>query len=80
MSFLNFCAIQSQFGISIDQTDHIRQTILNVYFADYTDPVPFESSPFPLSNVFERRLFQAPNLTDDELKALHKKYRGGYST
>ena len=80
LSFLNFCLIQSEFGISLDQTTHIRQIILNVYFPSDYGTVPFESSPFPLSSDFEMRLFQDPNLTDDEIKDLNKKHRGGYST
>ena len=80
LSFLNFRLIQSNHGISLDQTTHIRQNILNIYFLPEDGPIPYESSPFPLSPDFERRLFNDPHLTDDELKALNTKHRGAYST
>ena len=33
LSYLNFCILQSQFGISTDQTDHILQMLQN-FFSD----------------------------------------------
>ena len=34
LSFLNFRIIQSKYGISLDQTNHIQQKVLTPYFLD----------------------------------------------
>ena len=80
LSFLNYRIIQSEWGISIDQTTHIRQNILAKYFPDKTMKVPFQSSPFPLDNGVEMKIFEATDLSDKELSELAKIHRGGYST
>ena len=79
LSFLNYRIIQSPYCISIDQWTHIRQNILQKYFLP-PDKIPVVSSPFPRENSFELKLFQATNLSDEELNQLAKKHRGRYST
>ena len=50
LSFLNYRIIQSEYGTSIDQYNHIRQSILQEFFGkDAT--VPFQSSPFILAQA-----------------------------
>ena len=80
LSFLNYRIVQSEWGISIDQTTHIRQNILAKYFPNEKETVPFYSSPFPKDGKIEMDLYQAPHLTEEELAALAKKHRGGFST
>lgn len=80
LSFLNFQIIQSEYGISINQSSHICQNILQKFFPQKDLVIPFSSSLFLLSNDFEMKLFRAPHLSDDELKSLAEKYRGGFST
>ena len=80
LSFLNYRIIQSEWGNSIDQTTPICQNILAKYFPDKTMKVPFQSSPFPLDNGVEMKIFEANYLSDKELSELAKIHRGGYST
>ena len=77
IQFLNYRIIQSEFGTSIDQYNHIRQTMLQVFFPN-KDIVPFQSSPFPLETSIEMDLFKAQPLTEDENMAMTKRYRGSY--
>ena len=71
LSFLNFRVIQSPYGISIDQSTHIRQNILQKYFL-HSDNISVISSTFPRDHSFEMKLFTSPHLTDDELKQYEK--------
>lgn len=66
VSSLNFRVIQTEYGISFDQTNHIIKSILEIYF-DNGDTVKYESSPFPLDSKFEYELFVALTMTDVEL-------------
>jgi hypothetical protein len=58
LAFLNFRIIQSKHGITMDQSVHLKQTIIDPYFAGET-LVKFGLSPFPLSTLFEWSLFCA---------------------
>ena len=78
MQFLNFRIIQSKHGISIDQTNHILQSILNNYF-DKNKNVKYESSPFPLDNKFEYELYTALPISEVELEKAEKKHNGKYN-
>ena len=78
LHFLNYRIIQSEHGISIDQYVHIRQEMLDVFFADVSI-VPFQSSPFPLSPSFEMELYKSTPLSDDALEALTIRYHGSYN-
>ena len=80
LPFLNYRVIQSKYGISIDQTTHIRQNILAKYFPNEDEKIPFYSSPFPLDNSVKMEIYNAPNLSEKELSDLAKIHRGGYST
>ena len=51
LQFLNFRIIQSEHGISIDQTNHIIKSILKEYF-DKDEKMKYESSLFPIDNIF----------------------------
>ena len=77
LSFLNYRIIQSKHGVSIDQTNHIKQTILQVYFKD-TPTVIFQSSPFPRDPKFEIELFKALPLSDEDLEKMANKINGTY--
>ena len=50
LQFLNFRIIQSEYGISLDQTNHIIKNILKQYFAP-DEKVKYEASPWPLANM-----------------------------
>ena len=77
MQFLNFRIIQSEHGISIDQTNHILQSILNDYFDKY-EKVKYESNPFPLDSKFGYELYVALPMSEDELEKAEKKYNETY--
>ena len=54
LTFLNHRVIQSEYGTSIDQTNHIEQKILMTYFGDVKpSSVPYQSSPFPTNTNLE---------------------------
>ena len=78
LQFLNFRIIQSEHGISIDQTNHIIQSIINGSF-DKDEKVKYESSPFPLDSKFEYELYAALPKFEDELEKSKKKYNGKYN-
>ena len=77
LQFLNYRIIQSEHGTSVDQYNHIRQSILRGFFPDDT-PIPFQSSPFPLSPAIEMVLFQGALLIEKENEAIAIKYNGSY--
>ena len=78
LQFLNFRIIQSEHGISIDQANHILQSILNDYF-DKNEKVKYESSPFLLDSKFDYELYAALPMSEDELEKAKKKYNGKYN-
>ena len=71
MQFLTLRIIQSEHGISIDQTNHILQSILNDYFDKY-EKVKYESNPFPLDSKFGYELYVALPMSKDELEKAGK--------
>ena len=77
LAFLNYRIIQSKHGVSIDQTNHIQQTILSIYFKDKQN-VPFQSSPFPKDPKFEMDLFKALPMSDEDLDKMANKINGTY--
>ena len=70
--------IQSKYGISIDQTNHITKGILKEYF-DKDEKVEYESSQFLLDSKFEYELYMALPMTTEELEQDKKKYKGKYN-
>ena len=75
--FLNYRIIQSVHGTSIDQYNHIRQTILQVFFNEGYS-IPFHSSPLPLETTIEMDLFRLHPLTDEENEAITTRCNGIY--
>ena len=71
LQFPNFRTIQSEYRISIDQTNYILQSILNDYF-DKNEKVNYESSPFSLDSKFENELYAALPMSEDELEKKRK--------
>ena len=80
LSFLNFRIIQSEYGISIDQTLHIKKSVLDPYFKHRKLPIPFCASPFPISTEFECALYNALPLDENAIQAHATKSNGRYST
>jgi hypothetical protein len=66
--FLNLQIIQSPHGISIDQTDHIVDTITGPYFKHRTTSKLLAIiSPFQTDSDFETTLYDSPILTGSAL-------------
>jgi hypothetical protein len=58
LRFINMCIIQSPDGISIDQTDHIVETIVEAYFKNRdTSELRSITNPFHTYSSFEQRLY-----------------------
>jgi hypothetical protein len=77
LRFLNLLIIQSPAGISIYQTDHIVETILELYFKDRdTSALISITSPFPTDSSFEKCLHEAPILVCTTLCDVETKYGG----
>ena len=51
--------IQSKYGISIDQIDHIMKNIIQEYWGTKKDEVKLHKSPFQVDTSFENTLFMA---------------------
>ena len=77
MKLLNINMIQSKYGISIEQTDHIIKNIIQEYWLTKTKyEVKFQKSPFPVDTYFEHALFMDSPIIGEELKQIEKSYGG----
>ena len=75
--FLNFRTIQSHHVISIDQTEHTLQNILDDYWIDKDNSkLSWLSSPFPTISSFEIKLFDEIPLLPGEKTSLVKFHNG----
>jgi hypothetical protein len=65
LRFLNLWIVQSPQGISLDQMDHILDTIIGHYFKsrDVSKLLPI-TSPFPTDSSFQNALRDSPILTN----------------
>ena len=61
--------IQSRYGISIDQIDHIMKKLFK-NIEKKKNEVKFQQSPFPVDTYFEKTLFMATPLIGEELKQI----------
>ena len=71
----------SKYRISIDQSNHIDQTILKPYYKEIIDKKEqpkFQSAPFPINPKFEVELFQVNPMNEKEIKSMKNKYKGTY--
>ena len=80
MKYLNMRIIQTDEGISIDQTHHIKTTILDNWFLPkQTEQLKTADTPYRTDSDFERQLeTQLPAIGED-LKLLEKKYGDKYN-
>ena len=77
LKLLNIDMIQSKYGISIDQTDHIMKDIIQEYWGTkIKDEVKFQKSTFPTDTSFEQTLFMSTPLIVSELKQIEKTHGG----
>jgi hypothetical protein len=77
LRFLDLHIIQSPAGISIDQTDHIVETIIEPYYKDTdTSTLLSITSIFPNDSSVDQCLYEASVLTGPALKAIELKHGG----
>lgn len=77
LKFLNMRIIQSNHGISIDQTNHIQKNILQDYWKNQdTTSIKWQSAPFPTESSFEEALFHALPLTPSQHKGYIQTHNG----
>ena len=77
LKFLNMRIIQSNYGISIDQTNHIIQNILQDYWKHHdTTTIQWQSAPFPTESSFKDELFHALPLTTIQHQQYIKTHNG----
>ena len=77
LNYLNLRIIQSRYGISIDQTEHIKENILDLWFpnGEYVKTV---YTPFRTDGQFERDLSECLPADDQELAQLEFEYKGSF--
>ena len=79
LKYLNLRIVQSKYGISFDQTEHIRSTILDEWFPNESkENVKPVHTPFRTDNTYERELAETLPASSAELIRLAKEYRGSY--
>jgi hypothetical protein len=80
LNYLNLRIVQSIHGISIDQTQHIRDTILDVWFPADTEEGMVKSAytPFRTDSDYEKALAETLPATDEELVRLEYEYGGTF--
>jgi hypothetical protein len=80
LKFLNLRIVRSPAGVSFDQTQHIKRTILDEYFKDVPPgSITKQLYPFPIDSSFERTLYESPPLTGIDLVNVTKKFRFTFS-
>ena len=79
LNYLNLRIIQSPHGISIDQTDHIRTTILDAWFKGPSDQIKTAPNPYRTDSQFEADLAESLPASDEELAQLEYEYQGSFA-
>ena len=75
LQFLNYRILLSEYGTSINQTNHILQSVLDEYF----DKGEIKSSPFPLDSKFDYVVYSILPMMEEELIQTEKKDEGKYN-
>lgn len=79
--YLNLEIIQTEHGVSYDQTDHIQRKIINKYFPpDKINDSKLKQvhTPFRTDSDYEKDLAEQLPATKDELKILEERYGDSY--
>ena len=77
MKYLNVRLVQTDLGISIDQTHHIKTTILDPWFPK-GELIKTADTPYRTDSDFEKALRTQLPATGKELAQLEAKYKGTY--
>ena len=79
LTYLNIRIVQTDQGLSIDQTHHIRTNILDVWFPPGTvERLKSADTPYRTDSDYERALNEQLPATGEELAKLEKQHKGSY--
>jgi hypothetical protein len=80
LNYLNLRIIQSRYGISINQTQHIKDTILDVWFPkdDGKSSIKAAHTPFSTDPKYKRKLVETLPAQEDELAQLEYECGGTF--
>jgi len=80
LKYLNVRIIQSELGISYDQTHHIRTSVLDVWFPPTTtERIKGADTPYRTDSQYEKELSEQLPASQKELMTLEKEYGGKYN-
>lgn len=81
MKYLSLRVIQSDQGISIDQTHHIKTSILDKWFPEgMVERLKTADTPYPTDSQFEKELSQTLPATPEELSKLELEFGGQFNS
>ena len=78
LSYLNLRIVQSEHGISIDQTEHMRETILDHWFPDASTKVKGSTTPFSTDSACETELAETLPAPPQQLRELEVQCKGTF--
>ena len=79
LKYLNVRIIQIDYGVSIDQTQHIKTKIVDKYFPlDKTECLKSADTLYRTDSKYEKALAEALSAQGKELADLEQKYGGTY--
>ena len=78
LKFLSLRIFQSEHGISIDQTRHIYENILEPWFKSNTN-IKIHDNPINAHPTYEYELSQSPPLSPDDLQCFELTYNGAFN-
>ena len=79
LKYLNIRIVQTDQGISIDQTHHIRTKILDLWFPPATvERLKSVDTPYRIDSEYEQALNEQLPATEEELAKLEKQHKGSY--
>ena len=79
LKYLNLRIVQSQYGISFDQTEHIRDTILDPWLKNSKERVKGFHTPWPTDRAAEKEIAEVLPAGPQELKALEREFGGSHA-
>ncbi len=81
LKYLNIRIVQSEYGISFNQTHHIKTTIIRKWFPlSSTERIKGVDTPSCTDPQYECALAEQLPATRDKFKRLEKKYDGKYNS
>jgi hypothetical protein len=76
LQYLNFRIISTEQGVSFDQTKHIKDNVISIFFNEEEERFKTQDTPFRTDSTFERELQESLPATGKELARLEKEFKG----